>query len=121
MPKALRAVIDNMRRDYHAQRLIATPRASRKKNVQAAYFTKAEIQDFLNQLLPDENVMVHLIRLPNPNNDISIAMVGHKGRDMSFSKSTGGAVIATAIEGIYSELPCPPDCKDDNAGIYIIN
>jgi hypothetical protein len=123
MPKAARNVIDTMRKNYLTARFGSTPINARKPNVQAAFFTKAEIQAFLNQLVTGEDVMVHLISLSNGH--ISLAMVGHtSGRDMSINTATGalkdGSGIPTAAEGIYSIDPCPPSCKDTNK-IFIVN
>jgi hypothetical protein len=118
MPKAARTAIDNMRKNYLRTSRPSTPKTARKPNVEAALFTKAEIQTFLNQLAPSEDVLVHLITLEH--GDISLAMVGHpSGRDMGISKD--GAVIPTAVEGIYSVEPCPPNCKGGNGNIFIVN
>jgi hypothetical protein len=124
MPKASRTVIDTMRKTHLDKRRPSTATTGRKANVEAAFFTKAEIQAFLNQLPAGEDVMVHLVALDN-DGPISIAMVGHKDpEEMGISSATGvsksGRGISTARDGIYSATPCPPKCKE-NITFYIVN
>ena len=80
-----------------------------------AYFEKKEISNFLKTVTRGEGVILRYIMLNDTT--VSIAMLKHKKQDKSFPILLNSPQAIAELgggdeEGIYSDSPCPPTCKE---------